>query len=217
MPQPVTLTGRLVRLEPLGLEHLAELLAAGGENRESYGYTVVPAGAAAMGTYIEAVLADQARGVSLPFATRRLETDTIVGSTRFAELEYWDGRPPLGATTTAPPPTTAPSVAEIGYTWLTDSAQRTGCNTEAKLLMFAHAFETWRVHRVNLKTDARNTRSRTAIERLGAQFEGIRRAERMAVDGTVRDSAYYSVIAEEWPDVKARLLALLARAVSRDN
>jgi RimJ/RimL family protein N-acetyltransferase len=94
---------------------------------------------------------------------------------------------------------------EIGYTWLAASAQRTRCNTEAKFLLLQHAFETWEVHRVTIRTDERNQRSRAAIARLGAHFEGIRRAEKPGADGSVRDSAMFSIIAAEWPAIRARL------------
>jgi hypothetical protein len=100
-------------------------------------------------------------------------------------------------------------VAEIGSTWLASSAQRSGSNTESKLLMLSHAFDSWGVLRVTLKTDSRNARSRRAIERIGARFEGIRRAHARAVDGSVRDTAYYSIIRPEWPGVRAALTARL--------
>ncbi len=98
-----------------------------------------------------------------------------------------------------------PDAVEIGSTWLAASAQRTRCNTECKYLLLAHAFDTWAVHRVFLKTDERNERSRRAIERLGAIFEGIRRSDMPAQDGTVRNSACYSIVRAEWPGVKSRL------------
>ena len=101
-----------------------------------------------------------------------------------------------------------PDACEIGYTWLARSALRTAANTEAKLLMLTHAFECWRVLRVCLHTDARNQRSRTAIERIGGKFEGILRSHRMAADYIARDSARYSIVAAEWPDVKKRLTRL---------
>nr|WP_157467028.1 GNAT family protein [Frankia sp. QA3] len=104
-----------------------------------------------------------------------------------------------------------PSVAEIGGTWLAASAQRTAVNTEAKLLLLGHAFDAWATLRVCLKTDARNARSRAAIERLGARFEGVRRAHVLAFDGTARDSAYYSIVRAEWPGVRAGLIARLTR------
>jgi RimJ/RimL family protein N-acetyltransferase len=100
----------------------------------------------------------------------------------------------------------------MGYTWLAPSALRTAANTEAKLLMLAHAFETWQVLRVCLHTDARNHRSRAAIERIGGRFEGILRAHRMAADYTTRDSVRYSIVAAEWPEAKQRLGLLLNRS-----
>nr|WP_261567718.1 GNAT family protein [Frankia gtarii] len=114
-------------------------------------------------------------------------------------------------TVSADPAGTPPSVAEIGGTWLAASAQRTAVNTEAKLLLLGHAFDTWAALRVCLKTDARNARSRAAIERLGARFEGVRRAHMLAFDGTARDSAYYSILRAEWPGVRAGLIARLTR------
>jgi N-acetyltransferase len=107
-----------------------------------------------------------------------------------------------------------PDAADIGYTWLAASAQRSPVNTEAKLLMMGHAFETWRVHRVGLQTDARNTRSRAAIERIGGRLDGILRADRPGTDDTVRDSARFSILAAEWPEVKDRLTARLGRGFS---
>ena len=102
-----------------------------------------------------------------------------------------------------------PDVIDIGFTWLAGSAQRTPVNTEAKLLMMTHAFEVWEVHRVALQTDVRNKRSWAAIERIGGQLDGIMRADRPGSDDTVRTSARFSIVAEEWPDVKARLTARL--------
>ena len=99
---------------------------------------------------------------------------------------------------------------DIGATWLAASAQRTRCNTEAKLLMLTHAFDVWRVHRVALKTDERNAASRRAIERLGARFEGVRRADMPGQDGSVRHSAYYSIVQAEWPAVRKTLEDALA-------
>ena len=157
--------------------------------------------------YIEAALAWREAGTALPFATIRLADGAVIGSTRFFDMERWawpQGHPRHGRA--------EPDVCEIGYTWLTRSAIRTAANTEAKLLMLAHAFETWQVLRVCLHTDARNQRSRAAMERIGAKFEGILRAHRMAADFTPRDSARYSIVAAEWPDVKKRLAELLDRA-----
>ena len=103
-------------------------------------------------------------------------------------------------------------MAEVGSTWYAASAQRTGINTEVKYLQLSYAFDVWAVRRVTLKTDARNTASRAATERLGALFEGVRRAHSPASDGTVRDTAYYSITAEEWPGVKTRLADRLGRS-----
>jgi RimJ/RimL family protein N-acetyltransferase len=140
----------------------------------------------------------------MPFATIRAEDGAVIGSTRFWNLERWswpEGHKDYGRT--------MPDACEIGYTWLAASAIRTAANTEAKLLMLAHAFETWRVLRVCFHTDVRNERSRAALERIGGKFEGILRAHRMAADFIPRDSARFSILAAEWPDVKKRLLRLL--------
>jgi RimJ/RimL family protein N-acetyltransferase len=144
-----------------------------------------------MAAYVHEAVAEQQAGSVLPFAIRWVGTGALVGSTRFLDLACWDGA--------------HPSVAEIGNTWLAASAQRTGGNTEAKLLLLTHAFETWHALRVTLKTDARNARSRAAIERIGGRFEGVRRAHMPATDGGVRDTAYYSILATEWPDARAAL------------
>lgn len=198
--EPLTLTGVHVRLEPLMADHVDALLSAATENREVFRFSGAPASRDGMVAWVEHALSEQAAGHQLPFVTRSLEQQRIVGATRFHELEPWEW--PDGDTHQRHG---CPDVCEIGYTWLAGSAQRTGCNTEAKLLMLSHAFEVWEVHRVAFRTDRRNDRSRRAIERLGAQLEGIRRAERPGFDATVRDSAFYSIIAPEWPDVKANL------------
>ncbi len=194
-----------MRLEPLTLEHVPALVEASGEDPSAYRWNVVPTDHAAMTSYVEAAMAEAATGAAIPFATIRRADGAVVGSTRFLRIECWpwppdspharrDGRP---------------DVVEIGATWLAVSAQRRGINTEAKLLMLAHAFETWEVWRVSLITDARNVQSRTAIERLGARFEGVVRAHRIGADLTVRDSARFSITAEEWPMVRARLQGFL--------
>jgi RimJ/RimL family protein N-acetyltransferase len=207
MPPAVTLEGRRVRLEPLTLGHVDALLQAGTESRDSYSFTLVPGDRAAMAQYVGAALEDQSTGWALPFAIRDLQRRAIVGSTRFLDLDYWSWPPAWPPGRTTPRTGAIPAVGEIGSTWLAPSAQRTGCNTEAKLLMLGHAFDTWGVLRVTLKTDARNARSRRSIERLGGRFEGIRRAHARAVDGSVRDTAYYSIVADEWPDVRSALEA----------
>jgi RimJ/RimL family protein N-acetyltransferase len=132
-------------------------------------------------------------------------TGRVVGATRFFNIEFWPW-PPDNVNQRG---VDRPDVVEIGWTWLAAAAQRTPVNTEAKLLMLAHAFDHWRVHRVSLMTDARNQRSRNAILRLGARFDGVLRAARPASDGTIRDTAAFSILEEEWRAVRANLEARL--------
>lgn len=204
--RPVVLEGRHVRLEPLTFGHARALSAAAGGPRETYALTTVPEGEPATLRYIETALRDQEAGRSLPFATVAKATGRVVGSTRFLNIEFWTW-PPGHALQRG---LDVPDVAEIGATWLAAEAQRTPINTEAKLLMLTHAFEEWRVHRVSLMTDARNERSRHAILRLGARFDGVIRAQRTAVDGTIRDTAAFSILEGEWPTVKQKLQSRLA-------
>jgi len=203
--EPITLQGRYVLLEPLAMAHVPGLLAAAGGPRDTFGFTTVPSDESEMRRYVEGLLRAHGNATALPFATVDRATGQVVGATRFLNVEFWDwpaGSPyQRGAD--------VPDVVEIGGTWLARSAQRSGINTEAKLLMLAHAFEVWRVHRVSLVTDARNTRSRNAILRLGASFDGILRAVRVASDFTIRDTAAYSIRDGEWPELKARLVARL--------
>lgn len=204
MPALVTLSGRFVRLEPLSLAVVDDLVAAASEDRSTYGFTRVPNGWDEMASYVEAALAEQAEGHTMPFAIRWLNTDRIVGATRLMNLEYWQGPmpwPPGSRSTVGE----VPSVADIGYTWLASSAQGTGVNRESKFLLLSLAFDTWNVHRITLKADVRNHRSRNAIESLGAQFDGVRRRESRGADDTVRDTAFYSILREEWPAIRERL------------
>lgn len=209
MPPALTLQGSRVRLEPLTLSHVDPLVQAATETRDAYDFTLVPADRTAMKHYVQEALDDQSTGWALPFTVYDLHRRAIVGSTRFLDLDYWTWPPAWPPGRTTPRPDAIPTVVEIGSTWLASSAQCTGCNTESKLLMLGHAFDAWGVLRVTLKTDSRNARSRRAIERIGGRFEGIRRAHSRAVDGTVRDTAYYSIIGEEWPEVRAALQAKL--------
>jgi RimJ/RimL family protein N-acetyltransferase len=205
--EPVILRGRYVRLEPLTLEHVPALVAAAAGPRETYALTQVPADEPSMRRYVEVALAAQSQYLALPFATVDLASGRVVGSTRFGNCEYFvwpDGKPRR--------PPHSPDAVEIGWTWLAPAAQRTAVNSEAKLLMLAHAFERLFVARVNLRTDARNRRSRTAIERLGARLDGVLRAHTPAYDGAgIRDTASYSILAGEWPEVKAELQRKLGR------
>lgn len=208
MLTPFVLEDRHVRLEPLALEHVPGLADAAAEDRTSYAFTRVPDGLADTEAYVRGALQDQAAGASLPFAVRRLSDGRLVGSTRFLDLEVFTGAapwPPGVAHGPVPDDDHPPTVAEIGSTWYAASAQRTVVNSACKLLLLTKAFEDWRCLRVTLKTDARNRASRAGIERLGARFEGVRRAHTTASDLTVRDSAYYSVLAAEWPAVRDRL------------
>lgn len=209
---PVTLEGRHVRLEPLSLHHAPALVAAASGPRDTYGFTLVPGDEAEMRRYVAAALADQAARRALPFATVDRSSGRVVGSTRFGNVEFWAWPPGNGHQRGE----ALPDVVEIGWTWLAASAQRTAINTEAKLLMLGQAFDRWRVHRVSLMTDARNARSRAAIQRLGARFDGVLRANRPAVDGTIRDTACYSILDREWPEVRAGLEARLARPAAAE-
>jgi len=201
--RPILLSDDVVALEPLSMDHAAGLVQAASARRDTYTLTLVPASPEAMRAYVELALSDQARGVSIPFATRDAPTGRIVGSTRYMNIERWSWPSPGSSLQRTPEQADA---LEIGSTWLAHDAQRTAVNTHAKLLMLAHAFDEWEVRRVTLKTDARNVRSRAAIERLGARLDGVLRAHMPAFDGGVRDTAFYSILAAEWPDVRARLL-----------
>jgi N-acetyltransferase len=198
------LTGRHVRLEPLDLRHVDGLVAASAADPSLYQWSPVPQGRAEATRYIDTALSWRHAGTAVPFAVVRKEDGILIGSTRFWNIECWSWPP--GHVRHARP---TPDACEIGYTWFTRSAIRTAANTEAKLLMLAHAFETWQVLRVCFHTDARNQRSRAALERIGGKFEGILRAHRMAADFIPRDSVRYSIVAEEWPAVKQKLSRLL--------
>ena len=181
----VALTGSLVILEPLALDHVTGLVEAATEDRSRFTFTRVPADVAGMSTHVQALLAEQRTGTTVPLVLLDPRSGRVLGMTRYLELDYWSESP-------------TPSVAEIGSTWLRRSAQGTGVNREAKNLMLDHAFRVWGVHRVRFQTDARNERSRRAIESLGATFEGVQRAHKPAADGGIRDTAWYSILAPEW-------------------
>jgi len=195
------LTGDCIRLEPLGHEHVPGLLAAAAGGGELYRWTSVPQDEAAVRRYVETAVAARDSQTAVPFAVVRRRDGVVIGSTRFWNLEYWawpDRKP-------------APDTCEIGHTWLNQNAIRTGANTEMKRLMLTHAFEVWQVRSVCLHTDARNQRSRDAMQRIGARFEGILRAHRLGADLAPRDSARFSVTAADWPAVRARLDQLARR------
>jgi RimJ/RimL family protein N-acetyltransferase len=200
------LQGKHVRLEPLEHCHVDGLVAAAGDDAELYQWSPVPLGTAAVTAYIDTALAWRDAGHAVPFAIVRQEGSVVLGSTRFWNIERWAW--PQGHSSHG---RSAPDACEIGYTWLTRSATRTAANTESKLLMLTYAFEVWQLLRVCFHTDARNERSRAAIEHIGGQFEGILRAHRMAADFIPRDSVRYSIVASEWPAVKQRLVHLRLR------
>jgi len=188
---PVTLRGRTVRLEPLSIDHVESLCQVGLEP-DLWRWIPTPVTTAEeMHAYVATALAEQRRGVSLPFAIVEQSRSLVIGSTRYANIVPSDRR------------------LEIGWTWLTSGHQRTGANTEAKLLLLTHAFEALGAIRVEFKTDARNEVSRRAILRLGAVEEGTLRKHRITASGRVRDTVYFSIVDSEWPAVKARLALLL--------
>lgn len=199
------LEGKHIRLEPLEHRHVDGLVAAASDP-ELYQWSPVPQTRTAAIKYVDTAIAWRDAGTAVPFATVSVSDGTVIGSTRFWNVERWawpEGHQLFGRS--------APDACEIGYTWLAPSAIRTPANTEAKFLMLRYAFESWKVLRVCFHTDSRNARSRAALERIGGQFEGILRAHRMAADFIPRDSVRYSILATEWPDVKERLQQKLAR------
>lgn len=192
--EPIVLEGRNVRLEPLSHDHHADLLEVALESEIWLWTTERVRSPEDLTGYIERALAMRRSGTALPFATIARPIGRAVGSTRFASYEPAHRR------------------VEIGWTWLGGGWRRTALNTEAKYLMLGHAFETLGCGRVELRTDVRNERSRAAIARLGAKEEGILRKHAVTNDGRVRDDVYYSILDDEWPEVKRRLEDRLARA-----
>jgi N-acetyltransferase len=179
------LRGIEVELRPLELADAAGLAAAASESRNAYGYSPVPDGPLEAERYVRRALSMRSAGLRIPFAIRW--QGQVVGTTSYSDFQPWE----WGAGN-ARQRSDRPDALEIGYTWLAASAQRTRCNTEAKYLLLAYAFDAWNVYRVTFRTDERNERSRAAIQRLGARFEGIRRADIPGRDGTVRNSAMFS-------------------------
>jgi len=205
MSERFALEGRFVHLLPMGPEHVDGLLAAASRDRSTFDFTPVPGDRKAVTAYVDKALTKRASGVHEPFVTWSVADRRIVGSTRFYDLATWNWADHSPGTDAAQR-LDRPDVAAIGYTWLDPSVQRTPINTEAKLLMMGHAFEVWEVRVVRLQTDARNARSRRAIERLGCALDGVIRSERPAADGGVRDTAVYSMLDREWPAHRERLI-----------
>lgn len=197
--QPATLEAWDVRLEPLQAPHVEGLRAAAADGELwTLWYTSVPA-PQETDAYVASALTGQADGHTLPWVVRDLQTDAIVGCTRFCNV--------------------VPSAhrVEIGYTWYAARAQRTRINTACKWLLLRHAFETLRCGVVSFQTDAQNARSQRAIERLGAKRDGVIRQAVARRDGSVRDSVVYSIIATEWPAVERALHQAATRLAQRDG
>lgn len=189
----MTLTGDVVRLEPLAAAHHAELIEVALDPRIwEHGLSRIETGED-LRAYIAQALDEARRGSALPFLIRERESGRAVGSTRYGAIEP------------------AHRKLEIGWTWIAPAWQRTAINTECKYLLLAHAFEDLGADRVELKTDARNAVSRAAILRIGAIQEGILRHHLIAAGGRIRDTVYFSILADEWPGVKAGLERKLAR------
>jgi RimJ/RimL family protein N-acetyltransferase len=195
-PKSVTLERDGIRLEPLSPEHHDGLAAAASDgNLWELWFTSVPEPGSVL-AYINDALKGQGDGHMLPWAVRDLPTNTIVGSTRYHDIVPVIDR------------------VEIGYTWYAARCQRTNVNTTCKLLLLEHAFASLGCAVVGLRTDNFNFRSQKAIEALGAKKDGVLRRHQARRDGSVRDSVMYSIVKEEWPDVRRHLELRLRRAVS---
>lgn len=190
---PVTLSGRQIRMEPLEERHLDELARVAFDDVVWRWTTALPMDDAGLRAWFATARTNADAGTEVPFATIDLASGRAVGSSRYMTIAPEHLR------------------LEIGWTWLGTAFQRTGANREAKLLQLTHAFETLGAERVEFKTHARNVASRTALLGIGATFEGVLRRHTIMPDGSNRDSAYYGVIAPDWPAVKARLEGLLDR------
>ncbi|WP_031072293.1 GNAT family N-acetyltransferase [Streptomyces sp. NRRL WC-3742] len=195
LPAPVTLTGRHIRLEPLERRHLADLWATVGSDPEVWRWTMdlPPASEEELGRILDTRIAEAATGTSVHFTAVDLASGRAVGMTGYHDFSAQD------------------EYLEIGATLYARSVWRTAVNTEAKLLLLTHAFEELGMGRVYWKTDALNERSRNAIQRLGAEFEGVQRRNRLRPTGTWRDTAYFAMLADEWPEAKSRLTERLSR------
>lgn len=189
--EPVTLQGRVVRLEPLALAHVPGLARVGLDPELWRWIPTQVADAAQMQAWVQTALDEQTAGTSLPFAIISQASGEAIGSTRYMNIVPAHRR------------------LEIGSTWLSTAAQRSGANTEAKLLLLTHAFEALKAIRVELKTDALNSKSRAAIARIGGIEEGIFRRHVICASGRVRDTVYFSMLDNEWPAVKTRLFSML--------
>lgn len=184
-----------IRLEPLTLSHIDPLLAISHDPAIWTWWSIPPMNTRErMAAWVEKAIANRDAGTEVPFAVVHKPTGAVAGCTRYMDIHEADRG------------------IEIGWTWYGSAYQRTGVNTECKYLLLRHAFETLKMVRVQLRTDARNTRSRTAIGRIGARYEGTLRRVKIIHDGHIRDTAFYSIIEEEWPWVKERLEGMMARS-----
>jgi RimJ/RimL family protein N-acetyltransferase len=191
--EPVVLEGSVVRLEPLSLDHLPGLIEVGLDSDIWRWMPVSIQTPGDMRTYVETALAGRQQGREMPFATLERSSGRVVGGTRYLNIEPVHRR------------------LEIGYTWIAPAWQHTAVNTEAKLLMLGHAFNTLGALRVEFKTDSLNEKSRTALLGIGAKEEGTMRNHMVAQGGRRRHSVYFSVIEEEWPQIRQHLESRLAR------
>jgi RimJ/RimL family protein N-acetyltransferase len=198
---PITLEGSVVRLEPLAREHAAAFWEVAQDALDDI-FQWIPYRMKTREDFqrqVEKAFGEQERGESVVFATVERKSRHVIGSTRFMNIDRNNRR------------------VEIGSTWIAPAWQRTAVNTEAKYLMLRHAFEVWKCFRVELKTDALNQRSRNAILRIGAKEEGTLRRHVLTWTGRVRDSVYFSILDSEWPEVKVKLEAMLARNAASKN
>ncbi len=189
----ITLEGRHARLAPMAPHHVDALWNVAQDPRIWEFTTAVIRSADEARTYVETALSWQSAGTAVPFVTMDRASGTVIGSTRFANID-WDNRR-----------------VEIGWTWLNPKWWRTAINTDTKYLMLRHAFEEWKCVRVEFKAALKNKRSRTAVARLGAREEGTLRRHMLQPDGSWRDTVYFSILDDEWPGVKQRLEERLQR------
>jgi RimJ/RimL family protein N-acetyltransferase len=198
---PITLEGSVVRLEPIRAEHAEAFWNAAKDALDDI-FQWIPYRMKTREDFqrlVEKAFHEQECGESIVFATVERQSGRVIGSTRFMNIDRANRR------------------VEIGSTWIAPAWQRTAVNTEAKYLMLRHAFEVWQCFRVELKTDALNQKSRNAILRVGAKEEGTLRRHVLTWTGRVRDSVYFSILDSEWPEVKAKLEAMLAQNAASKN
>ncbi len=196
MPHPTVLTGARVQLVPLEREHIPHLLSVGQQAPGEFDLTSTPVTQEETAPYYDEVLANRERGTAYPFTVLLQSSAEVIGLTRFNAMDFRNRN------------------LEIGYTWYRSDQFGTATNTECKLLMLTFAFEQLGMHRVSLRTDVLNVRSRKAIEALGAKFEGVMRRHMLARGGRVRDTALYAITDQDWPEVKVHIQERLRRKLT---